>query len=336
MRRDSGELQNIYLSLEKRIENEMIDFPVEQLFQYEFEIRKNIYKILFSGKILNQKQAEYLLVKEKQSYCKSLIISGVFQFYDCTIQQLDAYLKNKNCLIRKKTLDYKYSLLGDVWDGLDDMLLDRSTGVRERVVWILRKHSDFNVLDFYINSLLGEYLIIAIMGIGENGNKEQIRLLLPYLKNEDDKIVKTVILNLGKLMGYDGYELYWRYLMDERQEVSKSAYLSIRKNSIRYGAKKIFDEYKVNKMYHVRKYLVLLLMQENSWDRLPYLLNIYDDVELMPLQDKIQMKIIHRDMYSKISRDQAELIRIEVAKKEGLFPKKILEDINFDIKYRVG
>lgn len=333
LRRDGRELQNIYECLLKRIENEIVSFPMEQIFQYDYEIRKNIYKILFSKKIIELKKVDLLLTKEKQSYCKALIISGLFNYYQCTIQQVDDYLKNENGFVERKALEYKYSLLNGVWDGLEDMLLDRVYCIREYVTWILRKHSNLNILDFYKNRLVGNSMQIAIMGIGENGDKDQVSLLLPYLSHEDNKIVKVTLLTLGKLMGCDGYDMYWQYLMDERLEVSKSAYLSIQKNQILYGAKKLYDEYQVNKLYHVRRYLVLLIMQENSWERLPYLLGFYGNAQLAELQDKIQMKIRCRNMYGKISLEQAKLIENEMDEKKDVIPKNILEDIRFELKY---
>ncbi len=186
---------------------------------------------------------------------------------------------------------------------------------------------------YYIQALQGDKCHIAIIGIGENGGKEQIDLLVPYLENSNTKIVKSSILALGKLMEYEGYELFWKYLLDFRLEVSKAAFLSICRNSIKYNEKKLFDEYKNNENYHTKRYLALLLSRGNTWERLPYLLHIYNDIEVVQLQDLLLCKIMRRELYNKISVEQAELIRNEVERKKDILPKEILDKILFDLKY---
>ena len=101
---------------------------------------------------------------------------------------------------------------------------------------------------YYIQALQGDKCHIAIIGIGENGGKEQIDLLVPYLENSNTKIVKSSILALGKLMEYEGYELFWKYLLDFRLEVSKAAFLSICRNSIKYNEKNYLMSIRIMKI----------------------------------------------------------------------------------------
>jgi hypothetical protein len=330
-RREANDLIKIHKIFSKRIEEEIQNISLSEICNYEFDIRKNIYRMLFSKKILEIEKAEFLLSKEKHSFCKSVIISGILEFYECSMEYIDVYLKNKNSDVRRKALEFKYSILKDSWIGLEGMLLDENSGVREIVTFILRKHSNINVLQFYIEHLKDKCLSIAIIGIGKNGEKELSSLLIPFLDHNEDKIVKLTVLALGNLMGYDGYDLYWKFLMDIRPGVSKAAYLSIRNNLIHYGAEKLFGEYKTNSLHHIKRYLALLIMLENSWERLPYLLYLYDDVDLSELHDKIRLKIINRDMYGKITQQQMDFINKVMNEREDVFPKKLIENIRFDL-----
>lgn len=85
-------------------------------------------------------------------------------------------------------------------------------------------------------------------------------------------------------------------------------------------------------MHHIKRYLALLIMEENSWQRLPYLLYLYDDENLAELRDKIRRKIIHRDMYDKVDGKQIDLIHKALDERKDVFPAKLVEEIRFDIK----
>ncbi|MDF2589814.1 MAG: hypothetical protein K0S41_3655 [Anaerocolumna sp.] len=270
-RRDANDLTKLFDLISERIENLVQDIPLSNVPNFEFDIRKNIYRLLFTKKILEKEKADYLLVREKHNFCKTIIISGVLKLYDCSMEEINSYLKNENSSIRRKALEYKYSLIGNSWTGLEEMLLDQNSGIREFVAFILKKYRQFNILDYYIEHLKDNNPSTAIIGIGENGFKEQVNVLLPLLDNNDDKILRNTVISLGRLMGIDGYDLYWKYLMDERLVVSKAAYLAIRSNSVHYGCEKLFDAYNKIDVHYIKRYLILHLMQENSWERLPYL-----------------------------------------------------------------
>jgi hypothetical protein len=331
-RRNIGDLMKIYDAITKRIEDEMQSIPLNSICYYDFDIRKNIYKLLFSKKVFEKEKADYLLERERHSFCKSLIISGILEFYSCSMEQINIYLRNENSNVRRKALEYKYSLLENSWDGLEEMLLDKNSGIRELVIFILKRAANMNVLNYYIDHLTDIKPAIAIIGIGENGSKEHVELLLPFLNHNDEKTIRITIVTLGKLMGAEGYDLYWKYLLDIRSGISKAAYLSIRKSLIHYGAEKLFCEYKSNETHHIKRYLALLIMQENSWQRLPYLLYLYDDEDLAELRDKIRLKIINRDMYGKIDGKQIDFINKVIGERKDIFPTKLIEDIRFDIK----
>ena len=334
-RRDDKYLIQIQESICKKIEKEIINKPINKIHKYEFDIRKSIYKLIFSKQMLGLEEANILLLQEKNSYCKSVIITGILKNYECSMEQIDEYLKYQNSYVRFMALNYKYAKLNDAWINIEDMLLDQNNRIRELVFYIIRKHSNMNVLNYYIDHLKDINPSIAIVGIGERGNRESVALLLPFLNHKEEKIIKFTILSLGKLMGYDGYDLYWKNLIDKRACVSKAAYQSIRINSIHYSAEKLYNEYSVSEIPHVKRYLVLLIMQENSWDRLPYLLYLLNDTNLLELNDKIRMKIIQRDMYGQLPQTKADMINLVLREKEDILPKGLSDQIKFDLKFLV-
>ncbi|HWT76878.1 MAG TPA: hypothetical protein VN258_19430 [Mobilitalea sp.] len=229
-------------------------------------------------------------------------------------------------------MQHKYDKVKNSWNGLEIMLLDNNHSIRDLTIYILKKHTAINILNYYIDALNGEDPIMGIIGVGENGNKIHSYLLMPFLNSNNEKTVKTTLLSLSKLLGCDDNDIYWKYLFDTRISVSKAAYLSIRRNMIRYGASKLFNEFNKCSIAHVRRNLLLLLMQDNSWSRLPYLLSLYnyDDKDL---RSKIRMKIHHRNGYGKISTQEASYIRHIMKEKKNELPDTLIQKIEFDLKF---
>lgn len=163
---------------------------------------------------------------------------------------IDCYLLHRSSCIRRKALEYKYHVLKCAWPGVENLLT-------------------------------------AVLGIGEQGRELDDRhgltdLVFPFLEHESEKVVRSALETAGMLMGAEGEGIYWKYLLDTRPCISKAAYVCIRKNEIHPGAGLLYGEQekwrgsdetagKCPYSIYVRRYLILLLIQENSWDRLPYL-----------------------------------------------------------------
>ena len=118
-----------------------------------------------------------------------------------------------------------------------------------------------NVLEYYIHHLPKS---IAILGISEVGTSQDIDILLPYLESEQERIVKVTIQALSRLMKEKGQDIYWRFLLDERISLSKAAFQSIQKNKVHFGAQLIYETYQKSTIEHLSKYLLMILLEEDS------------------------------------------------------------------------
>lgn len=200
---------------------------------------------------------------------------------------IDCYFLHRSSCIRRKALEYKYHVLKCAWPGVENLLLDVNYGMRDLAAYIVRKHSQLDVLAFYEKHLKDPDPVTAVLGIGEQGRELDDRhgltdLVFPFLEYESEKVVRSALETAGMLMGAEGEGIYWKYLLDTRPCISKAAYVCIRKNEIHPGAGLLYGEQekwrgsdetagKCPYSIYVRRYLILLLIQENSWDRLPYL-----------------------------------------------------------------
>lgn len=138
---------------------------------------------------------------------------------------IDCYLLHRSSCIRRKALEYKYHVLKCAWPGVENLLLDVNYGMRDLAAYIVRKHSQLDVLAFYEKHLKDPDPVTAVLGIGEQGRELDDRhgltdLVFPFLEHESEKVVRSALETAGMLMGAEGEGIYWKYLLDTRPCIS--------------------------------------------------------------------------------------------------------------------
>lgn len=332
-RRNAGDLEAIKSLAGDRMRKEAPSFPLYQIVGYEFAVRKSVYHALFSGKILDKRQADALLDRERHSFCQSVIISGILKYYDCYMEEVDRYLGHKNVSVRRKAMEYKYGRIKNSWPGLERMLLDPGRGIRELAAFLLETYDGMDVPAFYTRHLQDENPVIPIIGLGETGTKEMAGELTAFLEHPSEKVVKSTILSIGRLTGEEGYDLYWNYLFDGRIPVVKAAYTAIRTNRIHYGAARLYEEWRKCGSEALGRYLILLILKEYSWDRLPWLICLYRDERAQMLRDKILDGMRMRNAYARVTAEQAGRIETAVRESGDALPQDLVKGIRFDLKF---
>ncbi|MDE7326689.1 MAG: hypothetical protein K2N63_10480 [Lachnospiraceae bacterium] len=307
---------------------------VGRLPYYGSWVKNAIYRLLKRERVLSLVQMEKLLDAERTGYGKKLLLDGIFLHFGYEKERLERYLASRNTIVRYQALWFCYGHEQTVWAGLFKMLLDRSRRIRKSVGYLLQKHTDFRILDFYLKELRQRASEVVLLGIGEYGTKKEITLIEPFLTVEGNRMVKAALDAYGRLAGGDGEAVYWKFLLDARPAVAKSAYRLIRKNRIHYGAKKLYHLFCERHGSVIGKYLLWLLLCEPSWERLPYLLLLYVGGELSQEEEwRVLRGIDNRYIYAVVSKEQAEKIK-EILKRDGdKFPEKLKKDILFDLRY---
>lgn len=351
-RRDDQTVEHIGKIMGKRLDQEAGSLSVPSVLAMDYEVRKSIYRFLFGGRRLDQETAERFLNREKNSYCQSVIWTGLLAYYQCSMEMIDGYLLHRSSCIRRKALEHKYQVLKCAWPGVENLLLDVNYGIRDLAAYIVRKHSRLDVLAFYEKHLKDPEPVTAVLGIGEQGRDLDGRhgltdLIVPFLEHESEKVVRSALEATGLLMREEGEEIYWKYLLDTRPCISKAAYVCIRKNGIHPGAGLLYREQEKwrgtnetagkcpHSLYHVRRYLILLLIQENSWDRLPYLIYLLKDDSLGEYRDKLLGALSVRSLYARVDRRQAAFIKQVLEEEAGSVPEELARAILFDLKFVV-
>lgn len=310
---------------------------IQQLGMYELRQLESrgtcyLYSMLLEKQMLSKTQIKQLISLERTSVGKRLLFSGLWRQYEISMDEAEVFLQDKSSVVRKMAMEFKYNMIGDAWQGLEFFLLDHSKSVRDWAAYILRKHTDMDVLEFYKAHLREPDTLTAILGMGQQGSKEALPLIEPFLNSEDERYVRNAIKSMGRLLAEDGADLYWRYLFDERVQVSKAAYRAICDNRICMGAETIYQALLNCENFNKRKYLINLLLQESSWSRLPFLLLLYQ-YEEKDLRDRIQKAANARSYYARLTKEAAERIKEIMYREELQIPKRVQEEIALDLKY---
>ncbi len=327
------DFESIEKAFYERMEKSLGCIPLDKIYLCEFDTRKYIYRLIISRNVLDFEQINLLLEYEKHSFCKQILILGILNKYGCDIEQVDIYLMNKNAVVRRHALEYKYNIIKDTWDGLSDILLDINRSVRSLASFIIRRHTDLSLIDFYIEHLNDDNPLPAIIGVGENGGKKEGKLLLPFLKTDSVKIIRATLEMLGITLGIDCYDIYLEYLQSEEYGIVKSAYKAIKTAGIRYGAKYLYDICINAKSPQIIKYALRLIQVEDSWERLPFLLELYSREDFLPYINYIYPAICTRSMYVHVSKEQSELIKKILEEKKDVLSEGLAKAILFEMKF---
>ncbi len=310
------------------------DMDFDEIASCETAVRNAIYKMVSSGPVLSQDQMERLLRQEKDGYGKKVLIRGILKQYDIGFSELERYLEDKSVSVKLCAMEYRYERTKDAWPGLKQMLLDRSGKVRSYAAMILRTHTGLQIRDFYVEQLGKMPTAAVILGIGEWGTEQDASPIEGFLVNEKENLAAAAMTAVGKLCGDRMADLYWKYLFDERPSVAARAYRNIKACRIRYGAGCLYEACVTCSDPVTEKYLVNLILKEDSWKRLPFLLRLYQ-IDNLELRDMIHKKAEKRYPYATLSQMEEAEIRRVLEEMADQLPTDLIRGIDFDLKHVV-
>lgn len=339
-RRKNEYLDKIERFFAENIASKTQAMELDKIHTYEVTIKNSIYRFVNRTPVLSLEAMDTLLQYERESYGKRMLILGIFRHYDISVKKMDNYLTDKSPVVRYETLVYRYyTKTKEPWENLPELLMDRCKKIRLEASYILEKHKIVKALDYYKARLSENVSAIAISGIGEQGSISDIGVIIPYLEDEDERLVKVALTAYISLMAQRGEEIYWKYLIDDRASVCKQAYLSIKKFQIHYGAERLYNEYLAQDNELIRKFLLELLCTDPStWGRLPWLLRLWGSDAVPEEQEyKLRIAIGSRSMYGRVSQREAQIIRDlldELSENRPLLPiDRLRKSIEFDLKF---
>ena len=332
-RRTEDRMQALEEQIEEKLSRVLQEIEPREISCMEPAVRMALYRTAVGSALWSLEEMEACQEREKESCLKRFLVRKIFSHPECTPERAAQYLWDTSAQVRRMAVEYRYERLKSGWPGLDRMLLDKSRGVREYVVYILEKHGGPDIREYYLGHLEDPRPENAILGLAEYSRRGNIRPLVNCLQRPERSILKCAILALGSQEDFSDEELLWGYLLEERIELSRAAFLSIRKKGFHFGAKRIYEAYRKAEYAHQRRYLLKLLLAESSWERLPFLLRLYrrDMPELEG--DQILSGIRIRFMYAQVSEVLRRDILSALEECGGELPAGVEEGILYDLRF---
>ncbi|MDE7417074.1 MAG: hypothetical protein K2N44_12400 [Lachnospiraceae bacterium] len=338
-RRDADRLHDLQEQMEHVIGQKLrlaADEELDAICHYEISVKNAVYRFVNQNKVLERGQMERLLSAEKASYGKRLLILGILQHHVWDSEKAEEYLASKSAIVRYYVLLYRYEREKSAWAGLEKMLLDSSKRIRENAAYIFVKRKGMNVTSYYLQELKRHVSKTVLLGIGENGTKQEINAVLPFLENTDEQICKAALIAYGNLAEESGEAVYWRFLSDDNSVLARQAYRLIQKYQILYSALSLYNGFMQSRERASGECFLKLLLCAPPWQRLPYLLMLYCDAELSDAWHSVILsKICERNLYARISKQQEREICDILEQNAHQIPAMVSERIRFDLRYVV-
>lgn len=332
-RRTEEQMQGLWNQIEARMLTALKETDISAIPNMAPAVRKYLYKALIQSDFLTLCELDLLLNREKVFYLKRILIKGILAQPDCTPEWAEKYLADSSAIIRRMAVEFRYEHLKTCWHGLEEMLLDSGRGVREYAVYILTRHSQLDIRQFYLAHLGDENPESAVLGLAEFSKRGNVPELMKCLERPKRRVLKCTLLALGYQEDFLDEELLWHYLLDDRNDISKAAYVSIKNRSFYMGAKRLYHAYIEAGEEHQKRYLLNLLLRESSWERLPCLVRIYRRDMPEDAGGKVMSGIQKRSMYGKLSPSLREDILLALEEKRGELPKEVETKILYDMKF---
>lgn len=332
-RRTEKQMQKLQQLMEDRLSRALERMDISEIPHMEPAVRKALYRLLTQSKFLGLGELEEILRKEKIPFLKRILMGGILSHPACTVGWAERYLGDSCSAVRRMAMEYRYEHMKIPWPGLEEMLLDSCRGVRTYAAYILNCRSDMDIRGYYLDHLGDDKPEYAIMGLAEFSSEGNVEALTQLLERPERKVQKCVIYALGYQVDFVDEELLWRFLLDDRIDISKAAYLSIRRRDFHFRAERIYDAYTKAEEGHRRRYLRELLLREGSWSRLPYLIRIYDEDLPEYARTRILSGIKCRFMYTKLSQALREEVLTALKEHGGALPEGVEAKILYDMKF---
>ena len=307
--KDVGEILSIIFG---RIKNELNEEHIRQLLSEEPYVRNSFYRFGCQNGLFSKEILEYIIEHEPFGSSKELVLMHKLSRFGCSESEYDRYIRHKCPNVRYTALLKKYETLGSAWDGLDELLTDRSSKVRTLAAFILKKYKGFDAREYYLGLLGTENTPIAVTDLGIYGTKADAEAVKSFISSDNAAIARKALRSYGKLMGAEGEDTYWEQLCSEDNRMSRDAYRIITENRIIYSPESLWNEYQRHADPAHRARFVNLLCRQTDWERMIYLVKLYADDSLDDtLKDKIAASLRHQNVYKRLSAETAdELISV--------------------------
>ncbi|CAH2713630.1 hypothetical protein BACCIP111895_00766 [Neobacillus rhizosphaerae] len=245
------------------------------------KIRYFCYKVIIYSKMFNKKMLVNYLKAEREPHSRLLLFNEIIN--DISQDEFNEYYsilkKDKFPMIRAKILERYYSFYPDQSTcELEKALVDKSGAIRSIARFLLKKQNITNFAPYYeefIKQKSNVNLRGAILGLGEVGNTEQVKLIIPFIKDNRVGIVKAAIRSIMMIDANKYIDNFIEMLNHEHKGVSKEAMRCLLTTSCA-NKKDFLDRiYNQSNYEHTKYNAAILLCSLPKWESIQYIIEFY-------------------------------------------------------------
>lgn len=308
------------------------DIEFKEIINYPLSVRNAFYRFICKYEVLEKSKMEQIMQIEKSIFAKRILIHTIIERYGLQEADYNRYKKDKSSAVRRYAAESWYFLKKDVWLGAEELLMDECKSIRKLAHFMFQTHTDLSIVDFYLSELKKQESYIAILGIGESGEKKHAEALYPYLQSKQTKIVKAALSSLSNLLKEDGEKLYYQYLQVQEPALVRIAYLSSRKWDIHHGADFLKQLFLKMDNPNFKRYALLLLIREPGWKKVSVLLDLCT-IHEEPYYSIIRSGLWVKSMYCSLSDELADEIEQKLEQHRNIFSQHEYEIIKLELKH---
>ncbi len=319
-RRSEKHFDEVFSIICERIRNELNNEHIRQLLGEEPIVRNSFYRFGCKNDLFGKELLDYIIEHEPFGNSKECVLMHKLARFGCSESEYEKYIRYKCPNVRYAVLLKKYEEVSCAWEGLEELLTDKSLKVRSLAAFILKKYRAFDARNYYLELLGTEYTTIAITSLETYGTKADAGAVKRFIAYDNTSIARRALHIYGKLIGTEGSDIYWEQLCSDDIRMSNEAYRIITDNRISYNIDDIWNEYQRHADSPAGNHFIYLLCNQTDWERIKYLVKLYaDDTLDKTLKETVISSLVSQNKYRKLSNETAdELITVITEHKDKL------------------
>lgn len=332
MRRKEQQLNEIVEAITERLKEYIPNMKLAEITTYSLPVRNAFYRFICKHEVLDRNKMEMVMQMEKSIFAKRVLIHAIIGRYGLQEADFNRYIKDKSSAVRRHAAETWYFINKNTWSGAEQLLMDECKGIRNLARFILENHTELSIVDFYLSELKKQESYIAVLGIGESGEKKHAQALLPYLQSKQPRVAKAALSSLSNLLREDGEELYYQYLQVEETALVKIAFQSSKKWDVHHGTDFLKQLFLKSDNPNLKRYALLLLIKEPGWKKVSSLLDLCT-IKEEPYHSIIWSGMWVKSMYCSLSGELADEIEQKLDEHRNQFSQSGYEIMKLELKH---
>jgi hypothetical protein len=309
---------------------------MEGLKSHNIRTRKICVQALLDSENPDFEQAFQRLKFEKDPFLRKVIYEKLRLMKQDMTEYSYVFLRDRYPSNRILALQYLYdSKKNDMMKFAKQMLLDRSSMVREFARKIVQEHTcNFEFSKFYLEHI-ESHTVAAIFGLGEIGKKGDAEIIDKYLNDSRISVVRASIVALMRLDNERIQTKIIEMLGDSRIGVVKTSQQMI----VKYGVmdyKRIQEIFQSTHFEYSKIKCAAILFAAPKWQSLIYMLESLscemESVQKMALQSINEWLFKFNKSFVKVTIQQQETINHLIASYDEYLPASMKRELLFVIK----